>query len=84
MKCISFIKDNVEQQIIENLQSSAMNRRKAEEQLFYRYSYLIKAGIKEYAISEDDAFNAYSDTVLSAIDTNQYSLNLHSYLIIIK
>ena len=71
MKCISK-EGNIEQEIIDNLRSSVINRRKAEEQLYCRYSYLMKAGIKKYAIGADDAFNAYSDTVLAVIDSLTY------------
>lgn len=53
--------------IIENLSSPGINRRKAEDQLFAKYSYLIQAGVNKYFISEEDSFDAYADTVLAAI-----------------
>jgi|SRR5579871_1455785 len=56
-----------DQEIIHNLRKNGFERRKGEEQLFSTYSYFIKEGMKKYALSEDDAFDAYSDSVLSAI-----------------
>lgn len=54
--------------IMKNLTSGAeISRRKAEDQLFTKYSYLIQTGINKYYISEEDSFDAYSDTVLAAI-----------------
>lgn len=58
-----------ENEIIENLKSSGNARRKAEEQLFSMYSYLIPTGTCKYLINEEEAFDAYSDTVLAAIHT---------------
>lgn len=40
---------------------------RAENQLFEKYSYFIRAGQRKYGISEDDSFNAYSDTILSVL-----------------
>ncbi len=42
--------------------------RKFEEQLFSRYEYFIREGILKYSITEDQAFDAYSDTILAAIN----------------
>lgn len=56
-----------DQEIIHNLHQSGFERRKGEDQLFAAYSYFIKEGMKKYALTEDDAFDAYSDSVLSAI-----------------
>jgi RNA polymerase sigma factor (sigma-70 family) len=55
-------------EIIENLKQNGVNRRKAEEHLFNRYVYFIKEAVKKYSLSEEEAFDVYSDTVLSAID----------------
>ncbi|MGH2647495.1 MAG: RNA polymerase sigma factor [Ginsengibacter sp.] len=43
-------------------------KRKAEEELFSRHSYFIKEGINKYSLDQEDVFNAYSDTILQAID----------------
>lgn len=54
--------------IIEQLRQGGTDRRRSEEQLFSRFSYFIREGINKHALSEDDAFNAYSDTILVAIE----------------
>jgi RNA polymerase sigma factor (sigma-70 family) len=54
--------------IIENLRQNDSNRRKAEEHLFNRFVYFIREGIRKYSLTEEDAFDVYSDTILSAID----------------
>jgi RNA polymerase sigma-70 factor (ECF subfamily) len=54
--------------IIGHLLEGGINRRKAEEEFFGAYSYFIKEGTHKYSLSEDDAFNAYSDSVLAAIE----------------
>lgn len=43
-------------------------RREAENQLFNQYSYFIKDGMKKYSLAEEDAFTAYSDTILQTLD----------------
>lgn len=55
-------------EIIENLKQNGINRRKAEEHLFNRYVYFIREAVKKYSLSEEEAFDVYSDTVLSAIE----------------
>lgn len=62
--CMKHFFDN---EIIENLTSQGINKRKAEDQLFTKYSYLIQIGINKYFISDEDSFDAYADTVLAAI-----------------
>jgi RNA polymerase sigma factor (sigma-70 family) len=60
--------DDAGRHIIGHLQEGGINRRKAEEEFFGAYSYFIKEGMHKYSLSEDDAFNAYSDSVLAAIE----------------
>lgn len=55
-------------EIIKSLQQDGSTRRKAEEQIFAAFSYFIREGMRKYSITEDEAFDAYSDTILSAID----------------
>ncbi len=62
---LSVISDDEE--IIRNLKESKTVKRKAEEDLFSKYSYFIKEGINKYSLDQEDAFNAYSDTILHAI-----------------
>lgn len=56
-------------EITRNLMLTGAPRRNAEEQLFNKYSYFIREGISKYSIQEEDSFDAYTDAVLSAIDT---------------
>jgi RNA polymerase sigma factor (sigma-70 family) len=55
-------------EIIEHLKENGSSRRKAEEQLFISYMYFIQAGMRKYTLTEEDAFEVYSDTILSAIE----------------
>ncbi len=57
-----------DQQIIDNLKHGGASRRKGEEQLFTTYAYFIREGMRKYSIEEEDAFDAYSDSVLAAIE----------------
>ncbi len=57
-----------DEEIIRQLKESKMVRRKAEEELFSRHIYFIKEGINKYSLDQEDAFNAYSDTILQAIE----------------
>lgn len=57
-----------DEEIIRHLKESKMVRRKAEEELFSRHIYFIKEGINKYSLDQEDAFNAYSDTILQAIE----------------
>jgi RNA polymerase sigma-70 factor (ECF subfamily) len=58
-----------EENIIRNLTAAGSDKRKGEDDLFSRFAYFIKVGMDRYKVSEDDAFDAYSDTVISAIDS---------------
>lgn len=57
-----------DEELIRNLKDDRMAKRKAEEKLFNQHAYFIKEGMKKYSLDEEDAFNAYSDTILQAID----------------
>ncbi len=56
-----------DQTIINGLRQAGMERRKAEELLFTSYSYFIREGMQKYSLPEDQAFDAYSDSILAAI-----------------
>lgn len=43
-------------------------RNKGEEHLFNRYTYFIKEAVIKYSISYEEAFDLYSDSVISAIE----------------
>ena len=53
--------------IIRNLQQESVNRRKAEELLFNRHMYFIREGMNKYSLAEEEAFDAYADTILQGI-----------------
>lgn len=57
-----------DQAIINGLVQAGTEKRKAEDQLFAGYQYFIREGMQKYTLAEEDAFDAYSDTVLAAID----------------
>lgn len=63
---ISF--EGAEREIIERLSANGISKRKAEEDLFNKYSYFIREGIRKFSIPEDDAIDIYSDTMLTAIE----------------
>ena len=56
------------QEILNNLKQSGLLRRRGEEQSFNTYMYFIREGIQKHSLSEDEAFDAYSDSILSSID----------------
>jgi len=60
--------NNSDQEIIEQLRQTGGNKRISEEQLFNKYAYFIREGISKHTLSEDEVFDAYSDTILSAIE----------------
>ncbi len=64
---VTTIYDDAGRDIIEQLLAGGVSRRKAEEQLFSTYSYFIREGMMKYSLSEDESFDAYSDSILSAI-----------------
>ena len=57
-----------ERDIIDNIQQGGAERKKGEERLFNRYAYLIKEGIYKYSLLQEEAFDLYSDTIISAIE----------------
>jgi RNA polymerase sigma-70 factor (ECF subfamily) len=57
-----------DQELIDQLRQSGTDKRRSEEQLFNRYVYFIREGMTKHALSEDESFNAYSDTILAALD----------------
>ena len=56
-----------DEDLIIQLQQDSHLKRKAEDALFTRYVYFIKEGMHKYSLTEDEAFDAYSDTILYAI-----------------
>jgi RNA polymerase sigma-70 factor (ECF subfamily) len=74
-----------DRQIIGLLRQEGLDRRKGEDSLFSEYAYFIRDGIRKHRLSEDAAFDAYSDSVLVVIEnisngTFQGNSSLKSYL----
>ena len=59
--------DSADGDLISSLKENEIVKRKAEEELFNRHVYFIKEGMSKYSLDQEDAFNAYSDTILQAI-----------------
>jgi len=58
----------VDGEIAIKLLQGDVDRRRAEEQFFNTYVYFIKSGMRKYSLSEEEAFDAYSDAILSAVE----------------
>lgn len=57
-----------EQEILDSLLLDGLTRQRAEDQLFLQFDYLIREGIKKHSLTEEESFDAYSDTILVAIE----------------
>jgi len=55
-------------EMIRVIKENKMGRRQTENQLFNQYSYLIKEGMNKYSLEQEDAFTAYSDTILQSLE----------------
>lgn len=51
------------------LAENGTGRRRGEEMLFSSYAYFVREGEKKFRLTEEEAFDAYSETFLSAIST---------------
>jgi len=74
-----------DRQIIGLLRQKGLDKRKGEESLFREYAYFIRDGMRKHQLPEEEAFDAYSDSVLVAIesisnDQFQGNSSLKSYL----
>ena len=58
-----------DRQIIGQLRQKGLDKRKGEESLFSEFAYFIREGMRKHRLSEDEAFDAYSDSVLIAIES---------------
>jgi len=68
---VNFLKPTLspdEREIIDSIGQNGAERKKGEERLFNRYAYFVKEAIHKYSLSDEDAFDLYSDTVISAIE----------------
>ena len=57
-----------ESEIVDGLMQNGAERTKAEEHLFSRFSYFIQEGSRKFSLTHEESFDAYSDTIISAID----------------
>jgi RNA polymerase sigma factor (sigma-70 family) len=76
---------DADRRIVLQLLQSGMEKRRGEEALFNTYSYFIREGISKHELTEEDCFNAYSDTVLASVErirngTFQGRSSLKTYL----
>jgi RNA polymerase sigma factor (sigma-70 family) len=53
--------------IINNLLQGGVDRQRGEDLFFNQYAYFIEQAMHKYSFGEDEAFNIYSDTILSAV-----------------
>jgi RNA polymerase sigma factor (sigma-70 family) len=68
---VNFLKPTLspdEREIIDSIQQNGAGRRKGEERLFNRFAYFIQEGIYKYSLTEEEAFDVYSDTIISGIE----------------
>ncbi|MEO6454053.1 MAG: sigma-70 family RNA polymerase sigma factor, partial [Ginsengibacter sp.] len=77
-----------DEEMLRRLKGNNIVKRKAEDELFNSYAYFIKEGMSKYLLDQEEAFNAYSDTILQAIDNiistrfeNRSSLKTYLYRI---
>ncbi|PWT96341.1 MAG: RNA polymerase subunit sigma-24 [Bacteroidetes bacterium] len=68
MSVTKIILHSTDQEILHNLNQPGLMKRRGEEQFFNTYMYFIREGMQKHSLSEDEAFDAYSDSILSAID----------------
>lgn len=58
-----------EEQIITGLQTGGIKRQVYEKELYKQFFYFINQGVQKYRIAEDNAASAYSDTIITIIET---------------
>ena len=85
MRCLTTQEHTAEQEILAKLKSPGIIRMKGEEQLFKKYFYFIRYGRNKYSLTEDNLFDAYSDTIIAAIrsitdDSFQQKSSLKTFL----
>lgn len=74
-----------DRQITGLILQGGLDKRKGEEVLFAGYAYFVQEGMRKHGLPEEDAFNAYSDSILVTIDnishgTFQGNSSLKTYL----
>ena len=64
-----FARQPTDSDLIAGLEAGGVQRRQCEGRLYQKYAYLIADGARKHRLGQDDCASAYSDTVLSVIDT---------------
>jgi hypothetical protein len=60
------------EEIVADLKAGKYKGLVFERKLFEAFYYFIEIGIRRYSLNKDDAFNAYSDTILHVIQAIQH------------
>lgn len=55
-------------ELIEGIRHTEISSRRFENQLFEKYHYHIKEGIRKHRLSEDESVSIYSDTIIAIIE----------------
>jgi RNA polymerase sigma factor (sigma-70 family) len=58
-----------ENEILEGLLHGGPDRRLQEKNLYERFHYFIRQGIQKYSLPEEECASAYSDTIITVIDS---------------
>ncbi len=69
LKHVNLKDKDADAEIISNLRTSGIDKRKAANKLFERFSYFIRSSENRYSLSREDLSDAYSDTVLAVINS---------------
>lgn len=72
-------------ELVESIRPGAPGKRQAENALFRKFAYLIKEGAWKHKLQQDDTSMAYSDTILTVIESiesgrYQASASLKTYV----
>lgn len=65
---ITFSSIKNDDEIVRIIKENEPAKRQAENQLFARYAYFVSEGVRKYSLTEEDAFTAYSETILNTLD----------------
>ena len=57
-----------DRELIDSLHKGGVEKTRGEDRLFNAYSYFIREGMQKYSLPQEDAFDAYADTILSGIE----------------
>ncbi|MEI6950399.1 sigma-70 family RNA polymerase sigma factor [Paraflavisolibacter sp. H34] len=67
MKCVFNQEPISGQEILNKLRATGNERRKGESLLYQEHLYFLRVGMTKYPLTEDQLFDAYSDTILVAL-----------------